>query len=166
MSYLRNHKLLLLVISVLLISNIGLLWFYVWNKPTHPDKTPPKGPDARTRMISEVGLNDQQIAIYDSLRKNHYETIGPMFKDLRHERDSLFKLMHQPELPDSLIEMQSSIVYKKQQAIDVKMHRYFRSVRDLCTAEQKPKMDTFLVNLAKKMNSGRRWGGGDKKDKK
>ena len=164
MSYLRNHKLLLLVISVLLISNIGLLWFYVWNKPKSVG--PPKPPPVNIQMINEVGFDEQQVAIYDSLRKDHYETIGPMFKDLRHERDSLFKLMHQPELPDSLIEMQSGIVYKKQQAIDLKMHRYFRSVRDICTEEQKPKMDTFLVNLAKKMNSGRRWGGGDKKDKK
>jgi len=166
MSYLKNHKLLLLVIGVLLVANIGLLWFYAWNKPGNETK-PPQGPDAITRMITEVGLNDEQIAMYDSLRKNHYETIGPMFKELRHNRDSLFKLMHQPTLPDSIIQKQSATVYEKQQAIDLKMHRYFRSVRDICTEEQKPKMDTFLQNLAKKMSNGRRWGGGgDKKDKK
>ena len=38
MSYLRNHKLLLLVVSVLLIANIGLLYFYVFKKPEHPAK--------------------------------------------------------------------------------------------------------------------------------
>lgn len=165
MSYLRNHKLLLLVIGVLLISNIGLLWFYVWKKPDDPKAKPPTE-TPRQRLINQIGLSDEQVVLYDSLRDKHYETIGPMFKELRHERDSLFKLMHQPELPDSLIEKQSGIVYSKQQAIDLKMHRYFRSIRELCTDEQKPKMDTFLVNLAKKMNAGRRWGGGEKKDKK
>jgi hypothetical protein len=74
--------------------------------------------------------------------------------------------MHQPMVDDSLIAMQSEVVYEKQKAIDLKMHRYFRSVRDLCTEEQRPKMDSFLNNLAKKMANGRRWGGGEKKDKK
>ena len=165
MSYLRNNKLLLLIIGVLLVANISLLWFYVWNKPdkSEPRKlmvTPPE------RLKREVGFNDQQAAIYDSLRKQHYSGIQPMFEELRTSRDSLFKLMHRPTVDDSLIAMQSEIVYEKQKAIDLKMHRYFRSLRDLCTEEQKPKMDTFLHNLAKKMSNGRRWGGGDKKDKK
>lgn len=166
MSYLRNNKLLLLIIGVLLVANIGLLWFYVWNKPTKVNaRTQIESPPARLKR--ELGFNDQQATIYDSLREQHYNSIRPMFEDLRNSRDSLFKLMHQPLVDDSLIAIQSEIVYEKQKAIDLKMHRYFRSLRDLCTEEQKPKMDSFLTNLGKKMANGRRWGGGgEKKDKK
>ena len=165
MSYLRNNKLLLLIIGVLLVANIGLLWFYVWKKPNKVQarkqiETPVE------RLKRELGFNAQQITTYDTLRSQHYRTIRPMFEDLNISRDSLFKLMHQPMVADSLIASQSEVVYEKQKAIDIKMHRYFRSLRDLCTDEQKPKMDSFLTNLGKKMAGARRWGGGEKKDKK
>src|SRR6185436_9902021 len=164
MSYFRNNKLLLLIIGVLLVANIGLLWFYVWNKPNkvQPRKQTESPVD---RLKREIGFNAEQITTYDSLRAQHYRSIRPMFEDLNTSRDSLFKLMHQPMVDDSLIASQSEVVYEKQKAIDLKMHRYFRSLRDLCTEEQKPKMDSFLTNLAKKMAGGRRWGG-DKKVKK
>jgi Spy/CpxP family protein refolding chaperone len=168
MSYLKNHKLLLLIIGVLLLANISLLWFYVWKKPQTPSGPPRVA--ARERLIKEVGFTNLQVATYDSIRKIHYDGIGPMFENLRHSKDSLFKLMHQPMVDDSLIGLQSADVFEKQKAIDLKMHRYFRSIRDLCTDDQKPKMDSFLVNLAKRMSGGNRRGpggpGGDKKEKK
>jgi periplasmic protein CpxP/Spy len=165
MSYLKNNKLLLLIIGVLLVANISLLWFYVWKKPEGKGQRPPME-NASTRLKREVGFSDQQAAIYDSIREQHYSSIRPMFEELRTSRDSLFKLMHQPQVEDSLIALQSETVYEKQKAIDLKMHRYFRSLRDLCTEDQKPKIDSFLTNLSKKMSTGRRWGGGEKKDKK
>lgn len=165
MSYLRNNKLLLLIIGVLLVANISLLWFYVWKRPEKVEHRRPQESQP-ARFKREMGFNDQQATMYDSLREQHYRSIRPMFEDLKTSRDSLFKLMHQPMVDDSLIAMQSESVYEKQKAIDLKMHRYFRSVRELCTEEQKPKMDSFLTNLARKMANGRRWGGGEKKDKK
>ena len=164
MSYLRNNKLLFLIIGVLLVANIGLLWFYVWNKPGKPSKPIIEKPSDRLKR--EIGFTNPQSVLYDTLREHHYKSIRPMFEDLNTSRDSLFKLMHQPMVDDSLIAFQSEVVYEKQKAIDIKMHKYFRSLRDLCTEEQKPKMDSFLTNLGKKMAGGRRWGGGDKKDKK
>jgi hypothetical protein len=166
MSYLRNNKLLLLVIGVLLVANIWLLWSYVWKKSNTVDPRKPLNEKASDRLKREIGFNNPQSVLYDTLRQHHYNTIRPMFEDLNASRDSLFKLMHQPMVADSLIAIQSEVVYEKQKAIDIKMHRYFRSLRDLCTEEQKPKMDSFLTNLGKKMAGGRRWGGGDKKDKK
>ena len=165
MSYLRNNKLLLLIIGVLLVANIWLLWAHVWNKPNKVNARKAIEPPSEI-LKRKVGFNDQQATMYDTLRTQHYSTIGPMFEDLKSARDSLFKLMHQPLVDDSLIANQSEIVYEKQKAIDLKMHRYFRSLRELCTEEQKPKMDSFLTNLGKRMANGRRWGGSEKKDKK
>ena len=166
MSFIRNNKLLLLVIGVLLVANISLLWLYVWKQPGKVGQKRPME-SASTRLKREIGFSDKQAIVYDSIREQHYKSIRPMFEDLKTSRDSLFKLMHQPLVDDSLIASQSEVVYEKQKAIDLKMHRYFRSLRDLCTEEQKPKMDTFLTNLGKKMANGRRWGGGgDKKEKK
>ena len=164
MSYLRNHKLLLLVIGVLLLANISLLWFYVWKKPEAPAK--PQRIAPRERLINEIGFTDQQITVYDSIRNIHYDGIVPMFENLRHSKDSLIKLMHLPLTDDSLIGLQSADICEKQQAIDLKIHRYFRSLSDLCTEEQKPKMDSFLQKLAKHMSGMNRRGPGSGSDKK
>ena len=165
MSYLKNHKILLLVISVLLVANIALLWLYVFNKPEPPKRETRE--DIRTRFINEIRFSDEQLILYDTLRKQHYRAIGPMFKDLRETRDSLFKLIHQTSVNDSVISALSGTVYQKQEAIDLRIHRYFRSLREICTAEQKPRFDSFLNNMANRKPWGNfRGPGQDKKEKK
>jgi hypothetical protein len=166
MSYLRNHKLLLVVIGVLLLANVWLLWNFVWDKKSSHRQGPP-GESARTRLIKEIGFNDEQTAVYDSLRKQHYDGIGPMFGELRSTRDSLFKLVHQTEINDSVIAALSASVSQQQQAIDLKIHRYFRSLRELCKDDQKVKLDSFLVKMSRQMPwGGRRGPGGPSRSKK
>lgn len=171
MSYLRNHKLLLLTIGVLLVANMALIWFYVLNKKDQRrdmGKKPADREDARTRLIKEVGFTPVQNAVYDSLRTQHYSGIRPMFGELRNTRDSLYKLIHRTEISDSVISALSASVCRQQEIIDLKIHNYFRSLRDLCTDEQKVKMDSFLVNLSKQMpwGGGRRGPGGSPRSKK
>ena len=171
MSYLKNHKLLLLTIGVLLVANLGLIWFYVLDKKTDGRDIDRRGPgreDARARLVKEVGFTDAQNAIYDSIRNQHYESIKPLFGELRHTRDSLYKLMHRTEISDTVISQLSASVCRQQEKIDLKIHNYFRSLRDLCNDEQKVKMDSFLVNLSKQMpwGGGRRGPGGPPKSKK
>jgi hypothetical protein len=38
MSYIKNNRVLLLITSVLLIANFGLLYYFVFNKPAHPPR--------------------------------------------------------------------------------------------------------------------------------
>jgi hypothetical protein len=161
MSYLKNHKLLLLVIGVLLAANIGLIWLYVFNKPEPPRRE--SWENIRTKFINEIGLTGEQVKIYDSLRNQHYESIGPRFKELRETRDSLFKLIHQSSVNDSFISSLSAAVFEKQQAIDLKIHRYFQSLKNLCTDEQKPKLDSFLNNMANRKPWGSHRGPGPEK---
>jgi len=165
MSYLKNHKLLLLVIGVLLVANISLLWLYVFNKTEPPRRDMRE--NIRSKVISEIGFTGDQVKVYDSLRNLHFESIKPMFKELNETRDSLFKLIHQSSVNDSVISSLSAVVFEKQQAIDLKIHRYFQSVKNLCTDEQKPKLDTFLNNMANRKPWGNRRGPGpEKKDNK
>jgi hypothetical protein len=147
-----------MITGVLLAANIGLLWFYQWRQPRHEPRNFRE--DIRTKFINEVGISGTQLAVYDSLRNDHYESIGPMFKDLRMTRDSLFKLIHRTSVNDSAIASLSAEVFNKQQAIDLKIHRYFRSIRELGTEEQKPKIDSFLSRMANRAPWGNHRGPG------
>jgi hypothetical protein len=106
------------------------------------------------RLEKEVGFSKKQLATYDSLRSKHFESMGPLFEDLRTSKENFFKLVHQPQITDSIVGQLSSAISEKQKAIDIKMVNYFRTLKDICSDEQKPKMDSFLMNFTKRMSGG------------
>jgi periplasmic protein CpxP/Spy len=152
MSYIRNNKVLLLIIAVLILTNIGLLYFYVWKKHNAPRKSMKEM--VMMRLEKEVGFNKQQLATYDSMRTKHFESMKPMFEELGAAKENFFKLVYQPDVSDSLINQMSIKISEKQQAIDTKMLKYFRMTKEICTDEQKPKMDSFLQGMTKRMSGG------------
>ncbi|HJS55747.1 MAG TPA: hypothetical protein VJ765_14430 [Chitinophagaceae bacterium] len=169
MSYLRNHKLLLLIISVLLIANIGLLYFYVFKKPEHPPKLTQKQmhDKALEKVKNEVGLIDQQVTLYDSLRTKQFEIMRPLFKDVTKSKEEFFSLIYQEGVSDSVLNAYASRIGEKQMALDLSTFQYFQSIKALCNEEQKPKMDSFIKQIVKRMisnNQGR--SSSDKKVKK
>jgi len=172
MSYLRNHKLLLLIIGVLLVANVGLLYFFVFNKPSHPPRlTEQQMRDkAKEKVMSEVGLNAEQAALYDSLRSNQFRNMKPLFQDITKSKEDFFTLIYQQGVSDSVVNSYAAKIGEKQMELDVSTFHYFQSIKALCNEEQKPKMDSFIKQIVKRIiNNG---GGGprrpssDKKDGK
>ena len=161
MSYLRNHKVLLVIIGVLLVSNIWLLYSYVWSKKTNtPGKVEKMDMRERVRMKlkNEVGFTPEQLTLYDTLRAKHFETISPMFEELKMAKDSFFNLVYQQNVPDSVVKAYANRIGEKQQAVDLKTFNHFRSIKAICTAEQQPKIDSFIQQVVKRINGngGRR----------
>jgi hypothetical protein len=168
MSYLRDHKLLLLIVSVLLIANIGLLYFFVFNKPDKPSK--PSADEMRRGQIAkvkkDVGLNDEQTALYDSLRSKQFKTMKPLFEDITRSKEEFFSLIYLPAVSDSVLNEYASRIGEKQMALDMSTFRYFQSIKALCTEEQKPKMDSVIKQVVKRIiNNGSRRPPPDKKEK-
>ena len=169
MSYLRNHKLLLLIIGVLLIANIGLLYYFVFNKPAHPPKlTEQEMRDrAKEKVKNEVGLNAEQVAAYDSLRTNQFKIMKPYFEDITRSKEDFFSLIYQQNISDSVLNAYASKIGQRQMALDLSTFRYFQSIKALCNEEQKPKMDSFIKQIVKRIiNNGPRRPATDKKDRK
>lgn len=169
MSYLRNHKLLLLIIGVLLMANIGLLYYFVFNKPVHPPKlTEQEMRDrAKEKVKNEVGLNAEQVSVYDSLRTNQFKIMKPYFEDITKSKEDFFSLIYQQNVSDSVLNAYASRIGEKQMALDLSTFRYFQSIKALCTEEQKPKMDSFIKQIVKRIiNNGSRRPAADKKDRK
>ena len=77
MSYIRHNRLLLLITSVLLVANIGLLYFFVFNKPQKTSKQTPVNQVEKVK--NEVGLNDEQAVLYDSLRTKQCRNMKRLF---------------------------------------------------------------------------------------
>lgn len=170
MSYLRNNKVLLLITSVLFVANIGLLYFFVFNKPEHERKM---NPDEMRKMAiekvkNEVGLNDEQAVAYDSLRSQQFRNMKPLFKDLIKSKEDFFSLIYQQGVSDSVMNSYASRIGEKQMELDISTFHYFQSIKALCNEEQKPKMDSFIKQIVKRIinNGPPRRPSSDKKDNK
>ena len=170
MSYLRNNKVLLLITSVLLVANIGLLYFFVFKKPDHQRKM---SQDEMRKMAiekvkNEVGLNDEQAVAYDSLRLQQFRNMKPLFKDITKSKEDFFSLIYQEGVSDSVLNSYASKIGEKQMELDISTFHYFQSIKALCNEEQKPKMDSFIKQIVKRIinNGPPRRPSSDKKDSK
>ena len=147
-----------------MVANIGLLYFSVFNKPRRTDRPPPPPPNEIVKK--EVGFNDEQAMAYDSIRSNQLKNLKPLFADVRRSKEDFFALIYNEGVSDSAINSYAAKIGEKQMALDLSTFRYFQSIKALCTEEQKPKMDSFIKQIVKRIvNNGPRRPG-DKKEKK
>jgi len=156
MSYIGNNRILLLITSVLLVANIGLLYFFVFNKPQRLSKQPPVNPIEKVTI--EVGLNDKQAVAYDSLRSQQFRNMKPLFRELTKSKEDFFSLIYQQGVSDSVLSSYASKIGEKQMELDMSTFHYFQSIKALCNEEQKPKMDSFIKQIVKRIinNNGPR----------
>lgn len=152
MTYLKNNKTLVFIIAVLLLSNIALLYLFVWK-----DKGGKKqnNKSFREYMIqtlrNDVGFNDDQIAQYEQLSNTHKEAMKSLFDGIKAEKESLYKLLLDSPVPDSLFNYHLNMIGERQKNIDQKIFNHFLTLRGVCTADQRPKYDSLVQSMTKKM---------------
>ena len=170
MSYLRNNKLLLVIIGVLLVSNIGLLYLTVFKNKNTDNRPHPTREEMHARAIQkikdEVGFDDQQAIQYDSLRSKQFRTMRPLSEDVTRSKEEFFSLIYNEGVTDSAINAYASRIGEKQMALDLSTFQYFQSIKALCKDEQKPKMDSFINQIVKRIiNNGQPRKPADRKEK-
>jgi Spy/CpxP family protein refolding chaperone len=158
MTYFKNNKVLLLVIAALILVNLGLLYYGFIDHDKHPGK----GPITREEMMmrtkkklkEEIGFTDEQLKQYEQLRMTHFDLLDTKFEELGKAKENFLNLLFQSNVSDSAISAASEKICTQQKSIDEQMLRHFISVRQLATEDQRPKMDSFLQKITKRM-SGR-----------
>jgi hypothetical protein len=156
---------LIFIILFLLLTNIGVLGYFLWyKKPVRPSKSDPRTGIA-TALQNEVGFDDQQVAEYRKLKEKQWATIKPMFEDMRKAKDSLYKLLGNEHAGDSLINATADAIGQKQKAIDLQGFAHFKQIRELCKPTQLAKYDSLVQRLVRKMGRPQRGADQHKKEK-
>ena len=117
-------------------------------------------------LRADVGFNDDQVKQYKELKDAQWNTIRPMFDDMRKAKDSLYRLIGVANVSDSMVKAAASAIGEKQEELDLKAFEHFKKVRTLCTVEQQPKYDSMIVRMFRKMGKQPRKPGENKDDKK
>lgn len=141
-----RSKILVLIIGALLISNLTVLGFLLWGKSGNK-KLPERGKSFSEYFEKQLGFTPDQVTKFHQLRDTHLENIRPYLKDVRSAKDSLFNLMHLPNIPDSVVEKAADDLAQKEKAQELQSFRHFRNVRELCNDEQKIKFDSLMKKI-------------------
>lgn len=149
-----GNKNLLIIIAVLLLTNIGVLAYFLWYKkqPEKQEQRDNRNNGIADQLQKEVGFTPEQIAQYKQLKDKQRETIRPMYDEMRKAKDSLFRLLKDSAISDSATRIAADRIAERQKMLDLQTFTYFRKVRTLCTPEQLPKYDTLIQNMFSKMN--------------
>ena len=143
-----RNKGLLLIITVLLISNLALVAYLVFGKQPPKRSSRPGREEFVNFFKKEVGFTDEQAAKFQQLSTEHFEKLRPIMSDVRKAKDSMFSLMRQDEFPsDSVLQKAAESIAQKQKLQELQSFTHFRKVRELCTEEQKPKFDSLIRKM-------------------
>jgi hypothetical protein len=156
MTYIKKNKTLVFIIAILLLSNIALLYFLTrCRKDCTKSETKKESSSFRDQMVKklrdEVGFDTTQIAKYEEMSIKHKEAMKPLFEDITKAKDSLYKLLMQPQPSDSMKDHYLAMIGQRQQIIDQRVFNHFFTLRQLCTEEQRPKYDSTIQRVIKGM---------------
>ncbi len=147
----NKSKALISIIIFLLITNIAmLLFFLVLDRPARKGSLKDSNGMADV-LKNDVGFSQTQVDNYLSLRKNRYNTIHPLFEQLKKARYNFYDLVYAPQASDSLINSSADSIASKQKLLDMEMLTHFKNVRKLCTTDQLPKFDSTIKKVFVRM---------------
>jgi protein CpxP len=150
----RSRRLIVIII-ILLLTNLAILAFFLWPKSGQgTNRTAPKpGYGMAETLKKDIGLDSQQVKELNRLREEHWKKMKPLFEDLQNTKNEFYLLLKSPETPDSVINTAASQIGQKQKLIDLQVFQHFRNSRLVCTPEQRPKYDSLVQIIIKRMSS-------------
>ncbi|MEQ6120524.1 Spy/CpxP family protein refolding chaperone [Reichenbachiella sp. MALMAid0571] len=161
MNFFTQNKTATIIIAMLIALNVLSIYFFVIHKRIvhkHPfdDQNPPwheKSKEGKSSekvhfMEKELGLNKEQRQEYRNLRKSHFEMSRKKRKEQQELREMIFSnISNQSFNIDSV----AQLISKRQSEMEIGMFKHFKSIRELCTEEQKLKFDKTTQFILRKM---------------
>lgn len=161
-------KSLVTIIIFLLITNVGMLLFFVFSsKPSvkREYSHEKRSGSMYNSLQNDVGFSKDQLDRYQLLRQQQRDIVRPLFGELRTSKKDFYDLLYTNNVSDSLIVADADSIAQKQKRLDQQMFGYFKNIRNICTPDQLQKFDSTINKVVIRMigRSGR--GKPDQKNK-
>lgn len=154
-----KNKILVIIICILLIANLTILYF-LFNKEDHKKSQRSGRKENITSFLKkEVGFNERQLALFDSLAKENRAEVRTIFDEMASTRESAFKHLARQSFSDSAIKFTASELSNRQKKVEERMLQHLKIIRNICTPGQLPVFDSgFYKIIGRKgdVNSGKK----------
>lgn len=144
----KQKRVLLIIIAILLLTNAATLAVFFMHKPGYRkhDRNARKN-NTVNYLKSDLGFNEMQILIYDSMHKKHMINVESLYKEMRNEKEKGFKYLAEKDFDDSVIAIAGSKIGEKQKGLEVQMLKHLREMRSIGTPAQQSKFDTTFYKF-------------------
>lgn len=135
------------LVAALVIVNLGLVAFLWLKKDEKP--LPPQGRDARNFLVRELSMNEQQVKLFDSSRRQHFEKMRQYNEEMRFLKDRLFGLLKEEDLAkkNEMVGFLKEKICQIQAAIDLETFDHFSKLRSVLNDVQKKQFDTIIQEV-------------------
>ena len=151
----KKIRSLTFIIAFLLVTNIAMLLFFIFSKPCTNSPKPKEENLVSTFLKDEIKFDDQQMDVYQQVRKKDFEKARPMLQALSESKNNFYQNIHHDDVPDSVVKKSVSVIGKKQIIVDMQMLQHFKNVRNICTPQQLPKFDSLFKTVIAKITAGK-----------
>jgi hypothetical protein len=148
---------LVTIIIFLLITNVGMLLFFIFSSKPSVKKEPGReqgGGSMYNSLQKEVGFSTAQLDRYQVLRKEQRDVVRPLFGGLRTAKKDFYDLLYTSNVSDSLITADADSIAQKQKKLDLQVFYYFKKIRNICTPDQLQKFDSTINKVVMRMVAG------------
>lgn len=151
----KRHKILIVAIVILVITNIASL-SYMWSYK-RDYSTPPlhNNNDNRGGMgnfvVRELGFDSVQTAQYHELRDRFVTKQKVLIDSVKNLRKEFYEQLTTDQLDSTSIEGYAQRISDVQALLDARTFNHFRRVKAICTPEQAAKYDTITKEVIKRM---------------
>lgn len=139
---LSKIKTLIGVIIFLLLTNLVLLYFIVFEKPAS-DKA---RENSTTYLLQKkVGFTDDQIAQYKQLKEAHYKKVQPYFDSLKVTKANFYRLLAVNNDTDSGLHSSSLKISEQENILNIELFKFYKTARTICQPKQYALFDSLIV---------------------
>jgi Spy/CpxP family protein refolding chaperone len=148
---------LILIISALLLANIGLLVSFVWNKDEKKKagkvEEIRRGPGVIMNdfLANGIGFSSEQKNQADAYWQEHKKIMGQLFEEIEKQKVQYFTLLIDSTTNDSAINSAVQRIADKQKEIELRSYARFKNLRALCTPEQRARFDSLYPGVIKEL---------------
>lgn len=142
MNRISKIKTLIGVIIFLLITNLVLLYFIVFQKPEVADKA--RETSTTYLLQKEVGFTNEQLAKYKQLKEAHYKNVRPYFDSLKINKANFYRMLPN-DIDEATLQTSSAKIADQENILNIELFKFYKSARTICTPKQFVLFDSLVV---------------------
>lgn len=148
----KTNRILTIAVILLLLVNVVMLVFMFKGRGHRDMKN--RGGGSFDRMVKELKMTEQQQTEFKKLKEEHFASISPVFDSVRTLKKSLFGLIKEENVNDSLVAKYSALISEQQSIVDRYTINHFRKVRALFSGDQQKKFEEFVQKMMQRRGPG------------
>ncbi len=141
-----SKKTITIGLIVMVVINLVLIAMIVLHSTGHDRSRRPSS----HMLVRQLDLNEAQEVQFEGLRKDHFAVVEPKMDRIRDLKQSLMNAKDSNEA-----QRLTKDIGQLEGEIDFLTFEHFRKIREMCTPEQKQKMDEFKKDISQRMSEGK-----------